>query len=304
MSGGIGHRAPGIDGARSGDFFRCGRMGSLGLAAGEFAFRAEMRLFHHPVGGMADRRLAGLREVGKQRVVVFVDSVRGGGMLMLCVVRERLDGIVRSGVRLSVRNNGRLTHVQPIGADPKKFPDMATEIYGTGSFLLAGSEMHRMAALKGVKPIKVSVTNPGDFRRARETVEVAAPADSVVMDDLTSAVIPSQKLGKSLIFQVDLFSSKGAMPRTMMDVAARAKEIQYSSRTRTISDQLMQARKKREVVLRWLVERFTPEERYPEARVNELIAASHHDVETLRRELIGAGLMQRERGVYWRPASA
>ena len=56
--------------------------------------------------------------------------------------------------------------------------------------------------------------------------------------------------------------------------------------------------------LRWLVERFTPEERYPEARVNELIAASHHDVETLRRELIGAGLMQRERGVYWRPASA
>ena len=64
------------------------------------------------------------------------------------------------------------------------------------------------------------------------------------------------------------------------------------------------ARKKREVVLRWLVERFTPEERYPEARVNELIAASHHDVETLRRELIGAGLMQRERGVYWRPASA
>lgn len=103
-----------------------------------------------------------------------------------------------------VRNNGRLTHVQPIGADPKKFPDMATEIYGTGSFLLAGSEMHRMAALKGVKPIKVSVTNPGDFRRARETVEVAASADSVVMDDLTSAVIPSQKLGKSLIFQVDL----------------------------------------------------------------------------------------------------
>jgi NTE family protein len=55
-----------------------------------------------------------------------------------------------------------------------------------------------------------------------------------------------------LIFQVDLFSSKGPLPKTMMDVAARAKEIQYSSRTRTISDQLMLARKRREVAHRVL----------------------------------------------------
>jgi NTE family protein len=34
------------------------------------------------------------------------------------------------------------------------------------------------------------------------------------------------------IFQVDLFSARGAMPRTIMDVAEREKEIRYSSRTR------------------------------------------------------------------------
>ncbi len=40
--------------------------------------------------------------------------------------------------------DGKLTHVQPIGADPKKFEEDATEIYGVGAFLLAGSEVYRM----------------------------------------------------------------------------------------------------------------------------------------------------------------
>jgi unsaturated rhamnogalacturonyl hydrolase len=34
--------------------------------------------------------------------------------------------------------------VQPIGADPKKFPADATEVYGVGAFLLAGSEVSRL----------------------------------------------------------------------------------------------------------------------------------------------------------------
>ena len=51
-----------------------------------------------------------------------------------------------------VQNDGKLTHVQPIGADPQKFPDDSTEIYGVGAFLLAGSEIHRMAALENTKP--------------------------------------------------------------------------------------------------------------------------------------------------------
>ena len=60
------------------------------------------------------------------------------------------------------------------------------------------------------------------------------------------------------------------------------------------------SRKKREVVLRWLVERFESGQRYPEARVNELIGRHHPDFATLRRELIGHKLMAREHGVYWR----
>ncbi len=43
-----------------------------------------------------------------------------------------------------VNSEGKLTHVQPIGADPKKFAEDATEIYGVGAFLLAGSEVYRL----------------------------------------------------------------------------------------------------------------------------------------------------------------
>jgi len=42
--------------------------------------------------------------------------------------------------------DGKLTHVQPVGADPKRFPEDSTEPYGVGAFLLAGSEVYRSAA--------------------------------------------------------------------------------------------------------------------------------------------------------------
>jgi rhamnogalacturonyl hydrolase YesR len=47
-----------------------------------------------------------------------------------------------------VAEDGKLTHVQPIGADPKKFDQNATETYGVGAFLLAGSEVRRLKPMK------------------------------------------------------------------------------------------------------------------------------------------------------------
>jgi NTE family protein len=40
----------------------------------------------------------------------------------------------------------------------------------------------------------------------------------------------------SLVFQVDLFSARGPLPRTLQDVASRQKDIMYSSRTRQVTD--------------------------------------------------------------------
>jgi rhamnogalacturonyl hydrolase YesR len=67
--------------------------------------------------------------------------------------------------------DGKLTHVQPIGADPKKFAEDSTEVYGVGAFLLAGSEVYRLAVLENAKPTAIKVTNPANFYRESETVE-------------------------------------------------------------------------------------------------------------------------------------
>jgi predicted transcriptional regulator len=60
------------------------------------------------------------------------------------------------------------------------------------------------------------------------------------------------------------------------------------------------SRKKRSVVLRWLADLFEPGTRYSEAQVNEIIKRHHPDASTLRREMIGEHLLEREQGVYWR----
>jgi len=44
-----------------------------------------------------------------------------------------------------VQPDGKLVHVQPIGADPKKFDPERTEPFGVGCFLLAGSEIANLA---------------------------------------------------------------------------------------------------------------------------------------------------------------
>jgi hypothetical protein len=59
-------------------------------------------------------------------------------------------------------------------------------------------------------------------------------------------------------------------------------------------------RKKRLVILKWLVSHFEQGANYSEARVNEIIKQFHPDCATLRREMIGYNLMQRESGIYWR----
>jgi unsaturated rhamnogalacturonyl hydrolase len=44
-----------------------------------------------------------------------------------------------------VTPEGKLEHVQPIGADPKKFDPAWSDVYGVGAFLLAGSEVYRLS---------------------------------------------------------------------------------------------------------------------------------------------------------------
>ena len=61
-------------------------------------------------------------------------------------------------------------------------------------------------------------------------------------------------------------------------------------------------RKKLDAILRYVVKSFDVGKRYSEKRVNEILSKYHEDTATLRRELVGAKLMEREGGGgdYWR----
>jgi rhamnogalacturonyl hydrolase YesR len=107
----------------------------------------------------------------------------------------------------NVQADGKLTHVQPIGLAPKVFDDNLTEVYGVGGFLLAGSEVYRMAVLEKSKPQTVSVSNGTGGVRGDELAEVAlgsGMSKPVVMDAATSAIVSSQVIGRQLLFPVNL----------------------------------------------------------------------------------------------------
>ena len=65
--------------------------------------------------------------------------------------------------------------------------------------------------------------------------------------------------------------------------------------------QLPVQRKKREVILRYLIPNFEGGRVYRESEVNDILRAFHEDVATLLREMVATGLLVRYRGEYARP---
>ncbi len=120
----------------------------------------------------------------------------------------------------SVDAEGKLTHVQPIGADPKTFADDSTEVYGVGAFLLAGSELYRMAVFENAKVLAIRVTNPAHLYRHSETVELSLSrlarrglrsTNLAVMDGVVPRILDSQiyasesgQAPDKFLFQADL----------------------------------------------------------------------------------------------------
>ena len=119
-----------------------------------------------------------------------------------------------------VQPDGKLTHVQPIGADPQKFDVEKTEIYGVGAFLMASSEIYRLDLLKATPHAVVTVENDSKTFCTEKTIEISwadvlkkvptATVDNVaVMDGVRARWIVSQiviEAGKpvSVLFQTDL----------------------------------------------------------------------------------------------------
>lgn len=78
-------------------------------------------------------------------------------------------------------------------------------------------------------------------------------------------VLDSVPRHDTLAFQVDLWSARGELPRDITGVLVRAKDIQYSSRTRAATDQFKRLQKLR-VAIRTLLEKLPDDLRHtPEA---------------------------------------
>ena len=72
------------------------------------------------------------------------------------------------------------------------------------------------------------------------------------------------------IFQVDLFNARGAIPRTLAQVADREKDIRFSSRTRTLTDMLQERHEMRRRLHE--LSALLPAGRRADPRVKELLA--------------------------------
>jgi NTE family protein len=80
-------------------------------------------------------------------------------------------------------------------------------------------------------------------------------------------VVESEPRQDTLAFQVDLWSARGELPRNMLEVVTREKEIRYSSRTRAGTDEFKHRQKLRSAVAS-LVEKLPEDLRNsPEAKL-------------------------------------
>ena len=160
--------------------------------------------------------------------------------------------------------------------------------------LLAGQpySVEQLAAILHLRPSTVS----HHLSKLAEVGLVSAKADSYYN---------VYQLEEEKLQQTRLLFSQQDLAAVIEDVDLDAYERKvvedYSlpnGRLKTIPAQ----RKKLEAILNYVVRTFEPGVHYSEKQVNEMLSSFHEDTATLRRELVGYGLMQRDGGggEYWR----
>jgi len=84
---------------------------------------------------------------------------------------------------------------------------------------------------------------------------------------------------ETLTFQVDLWSAQGRVPHDMMEVSSRQKDIQYSSRTRAITNQALRMQEMRRALQRTIEKLPESAKRDPEmGAIADLARHSSHNI--------------------------
>ena len=153
--------------------------------------------------------------------------------------------------------------------------------------------VEELAELLQIKPSTVShhlarLSDAGLVRARSESYYNVYQLDQSVL----------QEKARTMFTQVELSNVAAEV-----DAAAYDKKVirDYTRRDGSLKT-LPAQRKKLEAILRYVVQAFDAGKRYSEKQINEILSGYHDDTATLRRELVGYGLMQREGGggEYWR----
>lgn len=153
--------------------------------------------------------------------------------------------------------------------------------------------VEELAALLGLKPSTVShhlskLSKVGLVSAKTESYYNVYQLDHKALEEKSRSLFSQDKMTASVAdVDVDAYDRKVIGDYTRKDGSLK-----------TIPAQ----RKKLDAVLRHIVKAFKVGKRYSEKQVNEILSTYHDDTASLRRELVGAKLMQREGGggEYWR----
>jgi len=153
--------------------------------------------------------------------------------------------------------------------------------------------VEELAALVDLKPSTVShhlskLADVGLVHAHTESYYNVYQLDKEVLDEKARSMFSQNELSTVVAeVDVDAYDAKVIKDFTKRDGSLKTIPAQQ---------------KKLEAILRYVVKSFDVEKRYSEKRVNEILSKFHDDTATLRRELIGYKLMEREGGggEYWR----
>ena len=153
--------------------------------------------------------------------------------------------------------------------------------------------VEELAALLEIKPSTVS----HHLAKLAQVGLVSAKADSYYnVYQLDEKALENKS--KSLFSQENLAASVASVDADAYDNKVVKDYVRKDGSLKTIPAQ----KKKLDAILRYVVKAFELDKRYSEKKVNEILVQYHDDTASLRRELVGAGLMKREGGggEYWR----
>jgi len=151
--------------------------------------------------------------------------------------------------------------------------------------------VEELAALLSIKPPTVS----HHLAKLLQLGLVSAKADGYyTMYRLDKRALESRS--RSLFSEENLAASIVGVDANAYDHKVIHDYSRKDGRLKTIPAQ----KKKLDAILRHVTRSFDVGKRYTEKKVNEILSQYHEDTASLRRELVGFGLMKRADGIYWR----